>query len=191
MASLRSPTTVLGRRGRDRRGTGITKATSMRGLPRVLAAHQLHRADARAVHGLSWHTTSRTPADHREPDTAVHRTHRSITEARAYGLDKPFRFKGADIALGRGDNHVLRLVQWIEPYNADPAYPPPLRDEHGKRKPPQALATIVGSLFSAYTGDTFTVDGHVYRLRRAPEKASTSHESPTYWFERIEENEKR
>ena len=65
-----------------------------------------------------------------------------------------------------------------------------LHDEHGKRRPPQALATIIGSLFSAYTGDTFTVDGRVYRLRRAPEKDSSSHASPTYWFERVEEDEK-
>jgi len=50
----------------------------------------------------------------------------TIEEARAYGLDKPFRIKGADISLGRGDHHVLRLVQWIEPYNAEPAYPPPV-----------------------------------------------------------------
>ncbi len=50
----------------------------------------------------------------------------SLEEARAYGLDRPFRFKGADIALGRGDRHVLRLVQWIEPYNPDPAYPAPI-----------------------------------------------------------------
>jgi catechol 2,3-dioxygenase-like lactoylglutathione lyase family enzyme len=50
----------------------------------------------------------------------------TIEEARAYGLDKPFRIKGADISLGRGDQHVLRLVQWIEPYDADPAYPAPI-----------------------------------------------------------------
>lgn len=50
----------------------------------------------------------------------------SIEEARAYGLDQPFRIKGTDVALGRGDHHVLRLVQWIEPYNADPAYPAPI-----------------------------------------------------------------
>jgi catechol 2,3-dioxygenase-like lactoylglutathione lyase family enzyme len=50
----------------------------------------------------------------------------SIEEARAYGLDEPFRVKGADIALGRGDRHVLRLVQWIKPYNADPAYKAPI-----------------------------------------------------------------
>ncbi len=50
----------------------------------------------------------------------------TLEEARAYGLDEPFRIKGADIALARGDRHVLRLVQWIKPYNDDPAYPPPI-----------------------------------------------------------------
>ena len=50
----------------------------------------------------------------------------SLEEAKAWGLDAPFEFKGVDIALGRGDNHVLRLVQWIKPYNPDPAYPPPI-----------------------------------------------------------------
>ncbi|MCZ6709868.1 MAG: VOC family protein [Gammaproteobacteria bacterium] len=50
----------------------------------------------------------------------------TIEEARAYGLDQAFRIKGADISLGRGDHHVLRLVQWITPYNDDPAYPPPV-----------------------------------------------------------------
>ncbi len=50
----------------------------------------------------------------------------SIEEAKAYGFDKPFRRKGADISLGRGDNHVLRLVQWIEPFDPDPSYPPPI-----------------------------------------------------------------
>jgi catechol 2,3-dioxygenase-like lactoylglutathione lyase family enzyme len=50
----------------------------------------------------------------------------SIEEAKAYGLDKPFRIRGADISLGRGDHHVLRLVQWIEPFDPEPAYPPPI-----------------------------------------------------------------
>lgn len=50
----------------------------------------------------------------------------TLEEARAYGLDKPFRIKGADISLGRGDNHVLRLVQWVEPFNPEPSYPPPI-----------------------------------------------------------------
>ena len=50
----------------------------------------------------------------------------SIEEARAYGLDRAFRIRGVDVALGRGDHHVLRLVQWLEPYNDDPAYPAPI-----------------------------------------------------------------
>ena len=50
----------------------------------------------------------------------------SLEEARAHGLDKPFRIKGADIAIERGDRHVLRLVQWIEPFDDEPPYPPPI-----------------------------------------------------------------
>lgn len=50
----------------------------------------------------------------------------TIEEARAYGLDRPFRIRGADIAIARGDQHVLRLVQWIEPFDAKPPYPPPV-----------------------------------------------------------------
>ncbi|MFK7734323.1 MAG: VOC family protein, partial [Pseudomonadales bacterium] len=36
--------------------------------------------------------------------------HGSAEEAAAYGLKGPFKIKGADISLGRGDNHVLRLI---------------------------------------------------------------------------------
>lgn len=50
----------------------------------------------------------------------------TLEEAQAYGLDRPFRIKGADIALNRGDRHVLRLVQWIDPHDDEPAYPPPI-----------------------------------------------------------------
>ena len=50
----------------------------------------------------------------------------SAEEAKAYGLEGPFTIKGADISLGRGDNHVLRLVQWVKPFNPEPAYPPPI-----------------------------------------------------------------
>jgi len=59
-------------------------------------------------------------------DTKLLATTGSIEEAQSYGLDKPFRIRGADISLGRGDHHVLRLVQWIEPYDPAPAYPPPI-----------------------------------------------------------------
>ncbi|MFT4822785.1 MAG: catechol 2,3-dioxygenase-like lactoylglutathione lyase family enzyme [Halioglobus sp.] len=50
----------------------------------------------------------------------------SVEEAKAYGLEGPFKIKGADISLGRGDNHVLRLVQWISHFNPEQAYPPPI-----------------------------------------------------------------
>lgn len=50
----------------------------------------------------------------------------TLEEARAYGLDRPFRIRGADIAIARGDQHVLRLVQWIEPFDPEPPYPPPI-----------------------------------------------------------------
>ena len=56
----------------------------------------------------------------------LHQQRGSMEEARAYGLDRPFSIKGADIALGRGDHHVLRLVQWIIPHDADPSYPAPI-----------------------------------------------------------------
>lgn len=50
----------------------------------------------------------------------------SAEEGRAYGLDGAFRIRGADIAIDRGDRHVLRLVQWIEPFDPEPPYPPPI-----------------------------------------------------------------
>ena len=56
----------------------------------------------------------------------MHQTTGSVEEARAYGLDQPFKFKGADIALGVGDRHVLRLIQWVEPFNPEPSYAPPI-----------------------------------------------------------------
>ncbi|MEQ8861571.1 MAG: hypothetical protein RIC56_23245 [Pseudomonadales bacterium] len=50
----------------------------------------------------------------------------TLEEARAYGLDVPLRIRGADIAIARGDRHVLRLVQWLAPFDPEPAYPPPI-----------------------------------------------------------------
>ena len=50
----------------------------------------------------------------------------TLEEAQAYGLDQPFRIKGADISITRGDRHTLRLVQWLDPYNAEPPYPLPI-----------------------------------------------------------------
>ena len=50
----------------------------------------------------------------------------TLEEAQAYGLDAPFEYKGADIAIERGDRHTLRLLQWITPFNPEPPYPPPI-----------------------------------------------------------------
>ncbi|MBX3705909.1 MAG: VOC family protein [Pseudomonadales bacterium] len=58
--------------------------------------------------------------------TPLAQTHGSLEEARAWGLDRPFEIRGADVAIERGDRHLLRLVQWIEPFDPEPAYPPPI-----------------------------------------------------------------
>lgn len=58
--------------------------------------------------------------------TPLAKTDGSLEEARAWGLDQPFRIRGADISIERGDQHVLRLVQWLEPFDPEPAYPPPI-----------------------------------------------------------------
>ncbi len=58
--------------------------------------------------------------------TPLVETDGSLEEARAWGLDQPFRTRGADISIERGDHHVLRLVQWLEPFDPEPAYPPPI-----------------------------------------------------------------
>jgi catechol 2,3-dioxygenase-like lactoylglutathione lyase family enzyme len=58
--------------------------------------------------------------------TPLAKTVGGLEEARAWGLDQPFRIRGADISIERGDHHVLRLVQWLEPFDPEPAYPPPI-----------------------------------------------------------------
>jgi catechol 2,3-dioxygenase-like lactoylglutathione lyase family enzyme len=50
----------------------------------------------------------------------------SLNEARAYGLDAPFERRAAEIAIPGGDRHRLRLVQWLDPSDDDPPYPPPI-----------------------------------------------------------------
>lgn len=50
----------------------------------------------------------------------------SLAEGIAFGLDQPFTLRGADISLVNGDGHTLRLVQWLEPFNPEPPYPPPI-----------------------------------------------------------------
>ncbi|NKB99388.1 MAG: hypothetical protein GKR90_12960 [Pseudomonadales bacterium] len=56
----------------------------------------------------------------------LEQTSGGLEEAAAWGLDVPFSFKGADISIARGDKHILRLIQWLEPFNPEPAYPPPI-----------------------------------------------------------------
>jgi catechol 2,3-dioxygenase-like lactoylglutathione lyase family enzyme len=58
--------------------------------------------------------------------TPLEQTTGSLEEARAYGLDEPFKIKSADIRIERGDRHTLRLTQWLQPFNSEPAYPPPI-----------------------------------------------------------------
>ena len=50
----------------------------------------------------------------------------STEESAAWGFDRPVRYRGADIAITRGDHHRLRLLQWLEPFDPEPAYPPPI-----------------------------------------------------------------
>ena len=61
--------------------------------------------------------------------TKVKRLHQrtaTLAEAQAWGLDEPFEISGADITIETGDRHRLRLIQWIRPFNPEPAYPPPI-----------------------------------------------------------------
>jgi len=50
----------------------------------------------------------------------------SLEESRAWGFDRPVRYVGADISIARGDQHRLRLLQWLEPFDAQRAYAPPI-----------------------------------------------------------------
>ena len=44
----------------------------------------------------------------------------------AWGFDQPVRYRGADVTINRGDRHRLRLLQWLSPFNPEPAYPAPI-----------------------------------------------------------------
>ncbi len=50
----------------------------------------------------------------------------SAAQGKAYGLDGPFRLRGADVSLPAGDRHTLRLIQWLEPFLDEPPYPAPI-----------------------------------------------------------------
>ena len=58
--------------------------------------------------------------------TPLGQTEGDLEHARAYGLDTPFKRKSADIRIARGDGHTLRLTQWLQPFDPEPAYPPPI-----------------------------------------------------------------
>ncbi|MFK7915023.1 MAG: VOC family protein [Pseudomonadales bacterium] len=58
--------------------------------------------------------------------TLIPQRRSTLAEAQAYGLDAPFEYRGADVALERGDKHRLRLLQWLTPFNAEPPYPAPI-----------------------------------------------------------------
>jgi len=49
-------------------------------------------------------------------------------QAAAYGLDSPggFKVRGADVSLPGGDQHTLRLTQWLDPYLDEAPYPAPI-----------------------------------------------------------------
>ena len=47
-------------------------------------------------------------------------------EAAAYGLDQLFQTRSALIQLKRGDQHRLKLTEWLAPRDLDPPYPPPI-----------------------------------------------------------------
>ena len=50
----------------------------------------------------------------------------SAEESAAWGFEQPVRYRGADVAINRGDFHRIRLLQWLEPFDPEPAYPPPI-----------------------------------------------------------------
>lgn len=58
--------------------------------------------------------------------TPLAQTGGDLAEARAYGLDTPFKIRSADVSIARGDGHTLRLTQWLQPFDPEPAYPPPI-----------------------------------------------------------------
>ena len=57
-------------------------------------------------------------------DVVEHRG--GLEEAQAYGLEQPFVTRSVDIGITRGDEHRIRMVQWLEPYDPEPPYPAPI-----------------------------------------------------------------
>jgi catechol 2,3-dioxygenase-like lactoylglutathione lyase family enzyme len=50
----------------------------------------------------------------------------SPEEAAAWGFTETVRYRGADVTINRGDRHRLRLLQWLQPFDPERAYPPPI-----------------------------------------------------------------
>lgn len=50
----------------------------------------------------------------------------SPEEGRAHGLEGGFTVRTVDIAITRGDEHRLSLTQWLQPFDDEPPYPPPI-----------------------------------------------------------------
>ena len=61
-----------------------------------------------------------------EPASEVAEYSGSADEGAAYGLSGEFRVRTVDIRLKRGDQHRLKLTQWLNPVDLDPPYPPPI-----------------------------------------------------------------
>ncbi|EED36911.1 glyoxalase family protein [Luminiphilus syltensis NOR5-1B] len=59
-----------------------------------------------------------------EVSGSLHETD-SLEVAEAMGLDRPYRIKGA-MLTHQSDGSEIKLVQWLEPYNAEAPYPLPV-----------------------------------------------------------------
>ena len=89
------------------------------------------------------------------PDTST------LAEAQAYGFDKPFRIRGADLSMTTGDRSLIRLVQWLDPVSPGPAYPPPISHLGINR-----IAVGVEDLDAAFA--VLTADGYEFLSDIAP-----------------------
>jgi catechol 2,3-dioxygenase-like lactoylglutathione lyase family enzyme len=85
----------------------------------------------------------------------------TLEEARAYGFDRPIKIRGADLSMTTGDKSVIRLVQWLDPVDDEPAYPPPISHLGINR-----IAVAVQNLDEAVA--VLSADGHEFLSGIAP-----------------------
>lgn len=85
----------------------------------------------------------------------------TLEEAQAYGFDRPFKIRGADLSMTTGDKSVIRLVQWLDPVDDDPPYPPPISHLGINR-----MAVAVADLDEAYA--VLKADGREFLSEIAP-----------------------